>query len=406
MSGPVKAQVRQKIEQPNFISIKIGHVGVRALIDTGAFHSCVSLSLLKRLKLESRIIPVSQNKRLFAADGKAMKVLATVELTLDIQEVQIPVTFCVLSCLQHDMILGITFLNETKANIDMESHVLTLYNDLLGVNLISDKDVIVRTADAVLIPPRSEALIPVSIPPHFGSGLSIIEPSIKLHTLQLALAKSMVSPVRNRTVCKIMNPTNVAKFIKRRTPLGVIRNLAVDSMTVIDDIDSTLKPPQHPNKDDNITYARKLEILTEKGINLQQNSLSLDEYYDLIDLLFENRDLFATSMHDLVGTDVVEMEIDTGDAQPVRKRAYRQSPQMMREMERQVQEMVAAGIVEPSDSPWSSPCLLIKKSGTNEYRFVNDLRAVNQLTKPIFWPLPTLEDIFDTVADRSPSIFF
>ena len=46
---------------------------------------------------------------------------------------------------------------------------------------------------------------------------------------------------------------------------------------------------------------------------------------------------------------------------------------MMREMDRQVQEMVAAGIVEPSDSPWSSPCLLIKKSGTNEYRFVNDL---------------------------------
>jgi len=148
-----------------------------------------------------------------------------------------------------------------------------------------------------------------------------------------------------------------------------------------------------------------LEILTEKGINLKQNSLSLNEYNDLVDLIFKNRDLFATSMHGLVGTDVVEMEIDTGNAQPVRKRAYRQTPQMMREMERLVQEMVAAGIVEPSDSPWSSPCLLIKKSGSNEYRFVNDLRAVSQHTKPIFWPLPTLEDIFDTVADKSPSIF-
>jgi len=133
VSGPVKARVRQKIEQPNFISIKIGHMGVRALIDTGAFHSCISLSLFKRLKLKSRVIPVSQKKRLFTADGKAMKVLGTVELTLDIQEVQIPVTFCVLSCLQHDMIIGITFLNETKANIDMESHVLTLYNDMVGI---------------------------------------------------------------------------------------------------------------------------------------------------------------------------------------------------------------------------------------------------------------------------------
>jgi len=109
VSGPVKARVRQKVEQPNFISIKIGHMGVRALIDTGAFHSCISLSLLKRLKLESRVIPVSQKKRLFTADGKAMRVLGTVELTLDIQELQVPVTFCVFPCLQHDIILGLTF---------------------------------------------------------------------------------------------------------------------------------------------------------------------------------------------------------------------------------------------------------------------------------------------------------
>ena len=50
--------------------LKIGHLGVRALIDTGAFHSCVSLSLLKRLKLESRVIPVSQKKRLFTAEAR------------------------------------------------------------------------------------------------------------------------------------------------------------------------------------------------------------------------------------------------------------------------------------------------------------------------------------------------
>ena len=55
-------------------------------------------------------------------------------------------------------------------------------------------------------------------------------------------------------------------------------------------------------------------------------------------------------MHDLVGTDIVKMEIDAGNARPVRKRPYRQSHEMQREMERQVQEMVSAGIVEPSES--------------------------------------------------------
>ena len=78
---------------------------------------------------------------------------------------------------------------------------------------------------------------------------------------------------------------------------------------------------------------------------------------------------------------------------------------MMKEMKRKVLEMEEAGIVEESDSPWNSPCLLIKKSGVNEYRFVNDLRAVNKLTKPIYWPLPILEDIVDTVTGNSPSYF-
>ena len=100
-----------------------------------------------------------------------MKVFGTVELTLDIQEVYIPATFCVLSYLLRDEILGIRFLNETKPNIELKSHILTVHNDLVGINLISDNEVIVRTADAVLIPPRSEALIPILIPPNFGPGL-------------------------------------------------------------------------------------------------------------------------------------------------------------------------------------------------------------------------------------------
>jgi len=52
-----------------------------------------------------------------------MKVLGTVELTWDIQEVHILVTFCDLSYLLHDEILGIRFLNETKPNIDLKSHI-------------------------------------------------------------------------------------------------------------------------------------------------------------------------------------------------------------------------------------------------------------------------------------------
>jgi len=405
VSGPEIARVRQKLEHNNFIALKIGYLGVRALIDTGAYYSCVSLQLIKRLKLYSKIILASRHKRLFTADGSSMHVFGTIQLTLDIQDFQIPITFCVLSRLQFDIILRVDFLRQTKANIDVESQILTLYDDLVGTNLLSDSDTILRTSEAVLIPARSEALIPVNIPCQFGSGLAIIEPSVNLHRLQLALAKSIVTPSHNRTVCKVMNPTNVARFLKRRTPLGVIQKLFLDSVTVIGDDILSPSVKKDCEMDSSIPLVKQLELITEKGITLQQGSLTPDEFQKLVNLIFLNLDLFVTSMHDLVGTDVEKMHIDTGDARPVRRRAYRQSPEMQRVMEKQIDEMLSAKIIEPSESPWSSPCLLIKKSGTNEYRFVNDLRAVNQLTKPIFWPLPTLEDIFDTVSDKNPKLF-
>ena len=406
MSGPAKVQVRQKLENHNFISVRVKHLITNALIDTGAFHSCVSLSFVRRLKMNSRIISAPKHKRLFTADGKPMHVIGTVSLILDIQDFQIPVTFYVLPHLQFNIILGIQFLTQTKANIDMECQTLTFHNDLAGTSLSNKLDTLVRTTEAILIPPKSECLIPVMVPPEFGTGLAIIEPSAKLYKLQLALAKSLVSPINNRTVCKVMNPTGVARFLRRKTPLGIIRNLEIDSVTVVNDSNTNSHSRQATDSfNDKITMDDKLQQLAKKGISLQQDSLTTNEFHQLTDLLFQNIDLFATSMHDLVGTKIETMHIDTGDAKPVRQRPYRQTPEVQRQMELLIDEMLTSNIIQPSDSPWSSPCLLIKKSGTNEYRFVNDLRALNKVTKPMFWPMPTLDDIFDLLSNKNPKFF-
>ena len=60
-----------------------------------------------------------------------------------------------------------------------------------------------------------------------------------------------------------------------------------------------------------IAHTQQIEILAEKGVTLQQHSLKTDEFHKLVDLIFRNKDLFATSMHDLVGTKVETMHIDT-----------------------------------------------------------------------------------------------
>jgi len=125
----------------------------------------------------------------------------------------------------------------------------------------------------------------------------------------------------------------------------------------------------------------------------------------LIGLIYDNLDLFAVSISGIPQTDVLQHVIETGDAPPVRQRAYRQSSEITREMERQVNQMADAGIVEEADSPWNSPCLLIKKSGGKDFRFVSDMHNVNRLTKPVYYPIVTLEEVFDTVTENNPTIF-
>ena len=124
----------------------------------------------------------------------------------------------------------------------------------------------------------------------------------------------------------------------------------------------------------------------------------------LITLLYENIDLFATSLAELPGCDLLKHRIETGDSPPVRQRSYRQSPEEKAEISRQTAEMCKAGIIQESDTPYSSPVLLVRKK-SGELRFVVDFRKLNSVTTLTSWPLPVLEDILDVVSEQKPTLW-
>ena len=59
--------------------------------------------------------------------------------------------------------------------------------------------------------------------------------------------------------------------------------------------------------------------------------------------------------------------------------------------------MLEHGIIEPSQSNWSSPCLLVPKSD-GSYRFCTDYRKVNSVTKSDSYPIPRVEDCIDRIG--------
>ncbi|GFV80089.1 transposon Ty3-I Gag-Pol polyprotein [Trichonephila clavipes] len=82
--------------------------------------------------------------------------------------------------------------------------------------------------------------------------------------------------------------------------------------------------------------------------------------------------------------DECETQDFTGDHAPINQRAYRVSPTERRIIHEKVQKMLDEGIVQPSESPWSSPIVLsLLKSGVEFHWGPEEVEAFNSLKKAL-----------------------
>jgi len=113
-------------------------------------------------------------------------------------------------------------------------------------------------------------------------------------------------------------------------------------------------------------------------------------------LLEEYHNVFSLGKEDRGETELIELHIDTGDAMP-RKYPVRRVPFAVREeLARNLQEMQDSHVIQPSNSPWASPVVLVRKDGT--LRLCVDYRGLNSVTKLDQFPLPRINDLLDQLG--------
>jgi len=127
------------------------------------------------------------------------------------------------------------------------------------------------------------------------------------------------------------------------------------------------------------------------------HDVSEDQRSELIKTLHEYADVFSIGKLDLGETSLAAHQIDTGDARPMRQTLRRQRHHLLDKIDENVQDMLKAGVIEPSCSPWTSNLVVVaKKDGS--LRFYVDYRKLNSVMRRDAYPLPRIDECLDALS--------
>ena len=122
---------------------------------------------------------------------------------------------------------------------------------------------------------------------------------------------------------------------------------------------------------------------------------------------------FSKNNKDIGGTQLIEMEIDTGNSVPLAQSPYTLSLKHYDWVRNEIETLEKAGVIERSLSPWASPVIVVpKKSAPDEpphRRLCVDYRKVNALQQEIkrmdkgtgclsLYPLPKIDEMFSKLC--------
>ncbi len=236
----------------------------------------------------------------------------------------------------------------------------------------------------VLLPTNKNKLLlqwkgPFVIEEKFGIGNYRIRVGDKLKTYHANMLKKYVE--REETAATAVM-CDVSISLPQYVGAGLIDVPEIEEMEVRQELDmpGIASPP--------------LEA-TESYLDVDISpELTEEQQGQVRELLAEYKDVLT----DLPGkTDCIEYKIRLTSDVPIRSRPYPLPHHMRDVVAAEVQSMLKMGVIEPSESPYSSPIVLIKKPD-NSYRFCSDFRKINQVTIFDSEPIALAESLFTKLS--------
>jgi len=162
----------------NNLPARLNSRQVKCLLDTGSVVTLISEHFAKKHKIPITPITDPTVAELNSANASSIDVIVTVEFTINVSGLLLPVTAKVAIILSQEVILGTDFLQAYEVNIDYGRGIVSISDDLVRTTLhsVERADNVVTCVQSVCIPAETEMLIPVSTPTYFNGKTVLLEP--------------------------------------------------------------------------------------------------------------------------------------------------------------------------------------------------------------------------------------
>ena len=124
-----------------------------------------------------------------------------------------------------------------------------------------------------------------------GADAVILESNIHLEDQQYWTARVLIRPTGRTTDCKVCNPTDDTIVLKPEVPLATVERINVNAISVMEGV-----PETGTTEEREVAWSRLEQI----GIKLDNDTLTTQAKEELMNVLIDNKDLFATDISQLV----------------------------------------------------------------------------------------------------------
>jgi predicted aspartyl protease len=369
-------------------NIQINEEYLDCLIDTGAFTSFISEDYCLQRNFIRK--PIINRKNWVTANGNPIKVEGQVDLKIKIGEKEFGASLIVAKDLSQDVIIGVDILKPNACIIDFATNKLTCGKSKVDILTIKP-----------LKSSFAHANYPIEIQP-YGQEIVMVEIDNNYNTVHVNSAgKNTIAEIvtvkqeDNKIPVIILNPTHVIRKIRRGdiiasiSPIEIIKEINNEEQLInFIKEESLITESLHSINIDQINTKWKPSErikFTNKSLTKEQK-LKLSELIDEFYMVFSRNDEDIGRVNKKFGTHDIKVTDDT----PCSQRPYKTPHAKEKIIEDSLEKMLKMGIIEPSDSDWSSPIVLVKKSDGSE-RFCIDYRKLNKITIKDKYPMPSIE---------------